>query len=271
MDRAWDRAALLGDPNFEAQRPLIERLPEHRYPTNEDLNALVQPGVRSGGGAPISFVPPAPPSRRFDDQYEVRIFRTGEIPTRRENRHDLFNALVWMSFPRTKAVINRLHFEQMRVRWGSANRGTARDVLTLFDEGGLVVASSDERLSGLLAGFRWKELFWGARAELARAMRFFVFGHAILEKALAPYKGVTAKALIAPVDAAYFSAPLQAQVESADARAARYFEDPRSLASTRSLSPLPVLGIPGWCPDNESASYYDDLEYFRPGRSRNRH
>jgi len=27
-----------------------------------------------------------------------------------------------------------------------------------------------------------------------------------------------------------------------------------------------VLGVPGWCADNESESYYDDLDYFRPGR-----
>jgi hypothetical protein len=33
------------------------------------------------------------------------------------------------------------------------------------------------------------------------------------------------------------------------------------------LFPLPVLGIPGWWPANENASFYDDREIFRPARS----
>jgi len=34
----------------------------------------------------------------------------------------------------------------------------------------------------------------------------------------------------------------------------------------RELSPLPVLGVPGWWPDNERESFYDDADYFRSGR-----
>ncbi|HTF13584.1 MAG TPA: DUF3025 domain-containing protein [Burkholderiales bacterium] len=39
------------------------------------------------------------------------------------------------------------------------------------------------------------------------------------------------------------------------------------MASTRNLSPLPILGIPGWGPSNGSEEYYDDASQFRPGRS----
>jgi len=263
---AWDRNALLALPMFAAQRAVLARLPEARFPTRDDLNALAGEALRSGGGAAIRFVPPGPPPREVAEQYEVRIYRRGEVQTREENRHDLFNALVWLGFPRTKAVINRHHFEQMRARRGEARRGTARDVLTLFDEGGIVAACGDPRLAALLAAFQWKELFWERRAQVLRAVRFFVFGHAILEKALEPYKGVTAKALIIDVDEAFLSAPPDAQLGTVDARAADYFADSRSLASTRSLSPLPILGIPGWSADNESETYYEDAEQFRPGR-----
>lgn len=266
MSGGWGRGALLGHPMFEAQRSLILRLPQNRFPGPADLNALAGEAVISGGGAVIRFVPPGPPSREFSDQYEVRIYRDGEVQTRPENRHDLFNALVWLGFPRTKSTINRHHFEQIRSHWGAARRGTARDVLTLFDEGGIVVACGDPRLAALLAGFQWKELFWERRAEVLRAMRFFVFGHAILEKALEPHKGVTAKALIIGVDEGFFAAPPAEQLLTVDARAADYFADPRSLESTQSLSPLPILGIPGWSPGSESEAYYDDREQFRPGR-----
>ena len=30
--------------------------------------------------------------------------------------------------------------------------------------------------------------------------------------------------------------------------------------------PLPVLGIPGWWPENEKEDFYDDAAVFRPAR-----
>jgi hypothetical protein len=95
-----------------------------------------------------------------------------------------------------------------------------------------------------------------------------VFGHAILEKALAPYKGVTAKALVIEVAHAALAVPTPSLVELLDERAAAHFARPESLASTRTLHPLPVLGIPGWAPENEDPAFYDDADVFRPGRRR---
>jgi len=256
----------LDAPIFAALRHLLGRLPQDRFPRHDELNALtVREGV-SGGGAPIRFVPPAAPSGEFSAQYEVRIFETGEVQTRPDNWHDLFNALVWLAFPRTKAVLNRHHCEEIRARRGERLRGTARDVLTLFDEGGIVVASADAALPALLRDFRWKDLFWGRRTEVLRSMRFYVFGHAIYEKALEPYKGVTAKALIFPVERDLLDAPLARQIAELDACAADYFSGSEALASTRTLPPLPILGIPGWEPANAREDYYDDTSQFRPRR-----
>jgi hypothetical protein len=253
---------VLDAPIFAALAPLLRRLPPDRFPRHDELNALATPSVASGGGAPIRFVPPAGSA-----QYEIHVFETGEVQTRSDNWHDLFNALVWLAFPRTKAVLNRHHCEEIRARRGERLRGTARDVLTLFDEGGIVVAAADAELSSLLREFRWKELFWKRRAEVLRSMRFYVFGHAIYEKALEPYKGVTAKALIVDTAAGLFDAPLGQQLAELDARAADYFSGAQALASTRTLPPLPILGIPGWEPANAREDYYDDAAQFRPGRS----
>jgi len=251
-------------PIFVPLRALLARLPQDRFPRLEELNALASPQLVSGGGAAIRFVPPAVPSREFSAQYEVRIFETGAVQTRPDSWHDLFNALVWIAFPKTKAVLNGLHYRHIKLRRGEPLRGTARDVLTLFDEGGIVVAAAVVDLPALLRESRWKELFWERRAEVLRSMRFHVFGHALYEKALAPYQGVTAKALIVSVDPRVLGAPVAEQIVELDAQAAEYFSGSEVLTSTRSLPPLPILGIPGWVPGNASEAYYDDTSQFRP-------
>lgn len=267
---AWDRDALLGSPLLATLRPLLARLPADRFPTHDDLTALARArDVRSGGGAPIAFVPAAAGrTDAFEAQYEIRIYREGAVPTRAGSWHDLFNALAWIAFPRTKATINRLHHDEMTRRRGQPQRGTARDVLTLFDEGGVIAACADPALARLLADFRFKELFWTRRAEAIASMRFRVFGHAIHEKALAPYKGVTAKTLIVEATPAELALPDEALNALVDERASAYFAGPGALASTRALHPLPVLGVPGWMPDNVDPSFYDDPAVFRPGYSR---
>jgi len=267
----WDRAALLASPWLAALHAVLRRLPAGHFPALADLNALaVERGALSGGGARLRFVPGGTKVRDFDAQYEVRVYRSGEVPTRALSWHDLFNALAWLAFPRTKAVLNRRHYEASSARRGEAfrgaPRGTARDVLTLFDEGGILVGCADPALAGLLRGFRWKELFWQRRAEVAARMRFHVFGHAIHEKSLAPFRGVTAKALVVAMAPEALARPVEAQVAVLDASAAEYFSGPEALGSTRLLAPLPVLGIPGWTPENADPSYYDDVTQFRPGR-----
>jgi hypothetical protein len=263
----WDRDALARSPWFASVRPLLERLPAAKFPTVEDLNALAcGRGVLSGGDAPLAFVLPAPGATLAARDYEERIFRTGEVATRPGSRHDLFNALAWLAFPRAKAILNRLHHAELARRGAGPVRGTARDVATLFDEGGIVVACAAPELARLLGAFEWKRLFWERRAAVARAMRFLVFGHAILERAAAPHKGVTAKALV--VDVAHDHLDDPALVEHLDAVAAAHFARPESLASTRTLQPLPVLGIPGWTVANDAPGFYDDPAVFRAGRLR---
>ena len=264
----WDRWELLASPLFATLAPLIERLPEDHFPTLAELNRLcAEREVVSGGGEPLEFVPQ---EAKTGEPYEKRVFAYGKVLTRNRNWHDLFNALVWITFPKTKAAINRHHYREMQAREGGEARGAVRDALTLFDESGVIIASSDADLTELLTGFQWKELFWNRRADVGRSMRFHLFGHALYEKALAPYKGVTGKSVIVDVSAKEFERPLPQQLATLDAQLARSFADMRSLAATEDYAPLPILGVPGWTADNESERYYEDTQQFRPGRARDK-
>ena len=106
---------------------------------------------------PLRFVPPSP----ADPYYELHVHESGCVATRHGNWHDLFNALAWLAFPRTKAAINALHAAQIP-REGK-RRGRLRDMLTLFDEGGAIVLCADAELESMIRGFRWRELFWDCR------------------------------------------------------------------------------------------------------------
>ena len=190
----------------------------------------------------MRFVPP----RTDGENYELRIFRTGEIATRPENLHDWFNALVWLAFPRTKARINALHAAEIPFEHGQ--RGRRRDMLTIFDEGGAIVVCEDAELIALLRAMRWRELFWKRRADVKAAMRFVVLGHAVLEQAMNPWPGITCKAIFATTE------------RDLDLQAAQALP---ALATPRELAPVPVFGYPGWLDESERAEFYDDARYFR--------
>ena len=267
---SWQPERLAALPVHAPFAQWLSRLPRGHFPFCADLNALLDGRHRSGSGGPLCFVSPEACSetgmrRRAGESYEARVFRCGEIVTREDNWHDLFNALAWLTFPRTKRELNRAHHEHIKEST-SKQRGTVRDALTLFDESGVLIACSDPLLAQLLTGFRWKELFWGRRDDVVDRMRFFVFGHALHEKALAPHAGMTGRARIIECNQQFMEAPMVQQVAELDERAAAWLRDPTALASTRLLAPLPLLGIPAWDPGNNDSAFYDNTEVFRPGR-----
>ncbi len=179
--------------------------------------------------------------------------------------HDLFNALVWMTFPTTKAVINARHYESLSAG-ESGNRSAVRDALTLFDEDGLLVLCSDAGLLDLVREFRWKELFWNRREQVRRQMRFFLFGHALYHKALDPFVGMTGKGILLEVPDAFAELPLHSQIAEADRLLAVRVWDRKRMSHGREFSPVPVLGVPGWWGGNEEECFYENTDYFRPGR-----
>jgi Protein of unknown function (DUF3025) len=195
--------------------------------------------IHTEGGKPIRFVPPSP----TDPYYEIQLFETGRVQTRPDNRHDLFNALAWLAFPKTKARINAMHAAEIPQEGG--RRGRLRDMLTIFDEGGAIVVGSAE-IERLVREARWRELF----VERHRDFRISVVGHAVLEQALVPRLGLTCKVI--------FADPARdPDVQAADWLATRG-------TSPRDLPPLPILGYPGWFPGSGQPAFYSDERYFRP-------
>ena len=202
-------------------------------------------------GCPVRFVPSQ--ALPAGVAYEQFICTQGQVPTR-DNAHDLFNGLVWLHWPRAKRAMNRLQAGEIARRGVGATRGPVRDALTLFDEDGALLAAPDA-LWQALRGHRWAELF-GPLRPLWRQARLWVLGHAALEKLLTPYKSITVHVLRAP--------PRLADVAAADAWLADWLAPERLVP--KPFAPLPLLGVPGWWPANESAGFYDDAAVFRPPR-----
>ena len=242
----------------------LARLPATRWPDQADLTAAAG-GITTGRGVPIRFVNPRERTDSERRYYELRIAETGEVETRAENWHDLFNALAWITYPRAKAMINSQHAALLKERGEeeAKRRSPERDALTLFDEGGVAIASSSPELMRLVVDFEWKQLFWSRRAELAGKMRFLGFGHAMFEQALEPFIGMVAKTVFVPVSELFFMLPIEAQVAQADGLLAAHFANRARFQSPKMMAPMPVLGVPGWHVDTDREAYYDDERHFR--------
>jgi hypothetical protein len=192
------------------------------------------------------------------------------VQTREHNWHDLFNALVWLTFPQAKAAINTRHYHAMinAPADGTNRRGEVRDMGTLFDESGVIVVYSDAELAALLRDFQWRELFWQRRERVSTSMGFYLFGHGLYEKAMRPYIGLTGQGLLLAVERDFFGWPLEQRLVHLDGLLADYLNAPQHCRNTRELNPVPLLGVPGWTPENSEKAYYDNTVYFRPGRLR---
>lgn len=244
---------------FDPLRPWLAQLPA--WPDRDALCALAEREPRHNArGLPIRFIDP--PGDGLG--YEARIDRHGEVETRPDNWHDFFNALVWLTFPQAKSALSAAHAAALAQATGPI-RCRQRDALTQFDECGIVVVSTSPALLDLLRGFAWRSLFVEQRAAVRQSMRFIVFGHATYEQLLAPYRGLTAKAILYEVAPGWLAAPPAAQLADLDQRLANDFASARH-ATPRHFQPLPLLGIPGLTPDSEDPAYYDDTWQFRPGR-----
>ena len=250
---------------FAPLRSLSAVIEGAAWPTPAQLNAMAHCGASvSGGGRPLRFTrlsgQPAPGAAA----YELHIHDEGVVPLREANWHDLFNALAWLAFPRAKAALNRAHADELRAQPGGV-RNSRRDALTLFDESGVLVLSSSSAVLERIRAFEWKRVFWEERDTLLATTRFLVFGHALYEKALSPYVGMTGHALLLETPDGCDLPDPSALLAQADALAANAM--PARITQPRDLSPLPLLGVPGWWDANNDAVFYENAGYFRAGRT----
>jgi hypothetical protein len=186
-----------------------------------------------------------------DTAYETFIFQHKNIPTR-NNAHDFFNGLCWLRFPKTKAQLNLLQANAIAKDGVNAKRGALRDALTLFDENAALL-SAPPSMWQALQHKHWHELFVLRRDEWPEA-KLVLFGHALLEKLMHPYKGITAHVLCLPMP------ELTADAE-VDAWLCQQLT-PEWL-QTKPFVPLPLSGVPGWWPGNEAPAFFEDKKVFR--------
>lgn len=223
------------------------------------LNSLLPAGLQSAGGHAIRFVPS---TELGDGAYEHRIYTTGKVSTRPDNWHDLFNALVWLRFPRIKATMNSLHYHALS-HPSAGRRGPLRDALTLFDECGVIVFSHRSETLHALAKRRWSDVF--RSSTFHDEVQIAICGHAMLEKYLSPYKSMTAKALLLQVDSNVMALPREERLVFLDRVLAEQLQAGNMLTRPACLAPLPLAGVPGWWPDAEqNDAFYADRQVFRP-------
>lgn len=218
------------------------------------LNAQGGPGLHAGFSRPLRFVPQCELPQGV--AYESHIFDTGCVPTR-NNLHDFFNGLIWLRFPCTKQRLNQLQAAQIAAAGVGSERGRVRDALTLFDENAALLQAPEPVWQALLAR-DWQRLFVTLRPLWSEA-RLVLFGHALLEKLVRPYKSITAHVYRRAVPQT-----LGSDLADWDKWLASCLD--RDELASKPFTPLPVLGVPGWWADNALPAFYEDSSVFRPPR-----
>jgi hypothetical protein len=259
----WDAQILCNHPAFHALCALLPLAQQFDFPSVETLTAwsrALQPDLA------VIFVDAA--VLETDPRYyEVFIAETAAVPTRRHNWHDLFGALVWILFPKTKLALNRRHLTEIQLH-GSKNRSPLRHQLTLFDECGLLLLHSADmaQIPAQLRLHQWTEVFWDQRQLWGQGLWPLIFGHANYEMLTRPFIGLTAKLWPLQVPAHFENWPLHQQVDFVDTELSKQIAV-FSLTEFRArMSPLPLLGIPGWYHQLQTEQFYQDQDYFRPKR-----
>lgn len=252
-------------PWYDAVRPAFARLAlagdEFLDAFNRSAAAL---GLRNGAGLPLRFVPQS--ALPEGTAYEEFIGATGQVPTR-DNLHDFFNGLVWQTFPLIKRQLNALQAAQIAQAGIGKSRGPARDAATIFDENAALLlvreGSSGRALVDELRAHDWLSALYEKRALVESDVRIWLFGHALMEKLVAPRKAITAHTRVIFVGDDVLALAPDAQRAWIDAHVAG--ELAREGLTTAGFTPLPVLGVPGWWPGQDQ-DFYLDTTVFRPKR-----
>ena len=185
--------------------------------------------------------------------YEQFIFEQHAVPTR-EGLHDFFNALCWLHFPLAKQQLNQLQAAAIQSQGVGAVRGPVRDAVTVFDENACLLQVEDV-IWDALERRDWQAAFVTHRG-LWGSAQMQIFGHAALEKLVAPYKAITVHMWRVPNGWAVLAWDAWL---SQDLQADKLARKP--------FLPTPVLGLPGWGPENMAPDFYQDAQVFRLPRT----
>jgi hypothetical protein len=151
------------------------------------------------------------------------------------------------------------------------SRGPARDGATIFDENAALLVVRDNAaghaLIEALREHRWHEAFverraqWGAQPNADAQV--WLFGHALMEKLVAPRKAITAHTRIVLAGDDFFTLDHAARRAWIDATVAQQLAEDG--LSTAGFTPMQALGVPGWWPAQDEA-FYADATVFRAKR-----
>ena len=209
------------------------------------------------------------------EAYEQFIGTTGNIPTR-DNLHDLFNGSIWLTFPKTKAMLNYYHMLEIAKQGISERRGRVRDTITVFDENGAVLVTADPNIGEALVDFDWQASLVKPRAKWDNPAQpntsahaaVYIFGHALLEQLVHPRKPLCAHSIVIHVAQEFFTLLLAERMRYLDDKVAEYMDTLLSNdeVKPRQLAPLPILGVPHFWAENADTDFYEDSYVFRSGR-----
>lgn len=226
---------------------------EH-WPSVGSLNFSQEKLMHAYTGLPLIFEKQTAGLVLDGMHYEQRIFQRGQIATRENNWHDLFNAMMWLKYPRIKSALNARQWSDVQ-QHGLKTRTPGQCAMTLFDEAGAFVTLPDEMLEC------WKQHDWrGLFIEHADAWRsgrarVAVFGHALLDHALVTETLLVAKCIVLQ-DLSGFSSGFDNLADSIHAG--------NILRSNGELRTLPLCGIPGWHSAQDSAEFVRTAACFSP-------
>lgn len=264
-DIPWRANLFTGGGIFDDLSNLLKLANFSDFPSAAQLTQLVTQRQADQKLKSIEFIAQSDSMNWHGMSYEELIFAKQQIPTRIDNWHDLFNACIWALFPNTKRCLNKLHVNDI-TQYGLKQRTKQRDALTLFDECGVVIAYTHDEDKVALKTHSWLDSFWQNRDRWFSNIRPFIFGHAMYEMSLKPFIGLTAKAYFVEVPDDFFQWHLTQQYRYLDQQLTREITEKATLKNNQHLSPLPILGVPFWCDDNQCREFYLNENYFRPKR-----
>lgn len=254
----WDAQFTQRSPWFWPLSAAAERFASLAdWPDRAQLTAAYEALALPHGAEPLRFGENVRKEERYTDAgaivverlYDGRITRTGEVPTRERDWHDFFNALCFMTFPLAKRALHRRQFQVMSRRVGPGAlrlpiaRTAEQDALTLFDEGGAVIAAEAVACQPLADAADSERPALLREFVAERRARVLPFGHALFEHLVEGLRcpGGSTR-LVQVADVTVPDRQLVAAVDRGLAKLlsdARVFMEPREGAHLR----LPELGL----------------------------
>ncbi len=207
--QVWDAHFLTGAPLFRPFERLAAPLRGREFPDVAALTHLCENERvrRAPDERTLRFVWAEKKPRRkkrsevvLDRLYDGSIALRGEVPCYTQSYHDLFNAIAFAAFPRSKRALHARQFQAL-LRWVDESatrvpgkRTREQDALTIFDEGGVVLAMTAAEAR------EFQEATVASRYTPGQAgMTALLFGHALVEHLYEGHLAIRAAAMVCVV------------------------------------------------------------------------